>query len=123
MILLIYTPKITNRIRFIFNLIFRDLLHIQFNITNKTSEFRSFQGPKINYSLNAIGDELFFFAHHLLLETGIKQQEINFISFEGIKCPFAVFKNSLMPFDPFAASFYLSTRYFVVFGCYSISAS
>ncbi|NTW32123.1 MAG: hypothetical protein HGB12_05800 [Bacteroidetes bacterium] len=109
--ILIYTPKITNRIRFIFNLIFRDLLHVKFNITNKTSEFRSYEGPKINYSYNALGDELFFFAHNLLFETGIKQQDISFVSFDGIKCPFAGFKNSLLPFDPFAAAFYLTTRY------------
>ncbi len=109
--ILIYTHKVNNRIKYIFNLIFRDLLGVEFNITNSTSEFRNYQGPKINYSFHTLNDELFFYSSNLLFETGIKQQNIDHVEFNRIKCPFAVYKSSCIPFDPFAAAFYMATRY------------
>jgi hypothetical protein len=109
--LLIYTPKINNRIKYIFNLFFRDLFSIEFGITNKIDEFSAYEGPKLNYSYKPIYNELFFYPANILFETGIKQQNIEHIRFEGINCPFVVYKNSSFPFDPFAAAFYLSTRY------------
>ena len=109
--LLVYTYKINNRIRYIFNLIFHDLLHIELNFTNKISEFIAYDGPKINYSFHQVADEIYFFPANLLFETEIKQQTIKAVDFDGIKCPFPVFKNSCFPFDPFAAAFYLTSRY------------
>lgn len=109
--LLIYTHKINNRVKYIFNLIFRDLLNVEFRIIDNIDEFKAYEGPKINYSFQPISDEIFFYSSNLLFETGIKQQSSDFVIYEGIKCPFAVFKNSIIPFDPFAAAFYLTTRY------------
>jgi hypothetical protein len=109
--LLIYSNKNNNRIKYIFNLIFRDLLKIEISITSKPGEFRNYDGPKINYSFQPFAEELFFYSSNLLLETGIKQQYIDHVIYNGVKCPFAVYKNSAMPFDPFAAAFYLTTRY------------
>jgi len=109
--LLVYTYKVNNRIRHIFNLIFHDLLQIDLNFTTKASEFIAYDGPKINYSFHKLGDEIYFFPANLLFETEIKQQTIEFVEFDGIKCPFPVFKDSYFPFDPFAAAFYLTTRY------------
>ena len=109
--LLIYTNKTNNRIKYIFNLIFHDLLKTEYTITNKIGEFRNYTGPKINYSFQSFTDELFFHSSNLLFETGIKQQNIDFIFYDGIKCPFAIYRNSALPFDPFAAAFFLTTRY------------
>jgi hypothetical protein len=109
--LLIYTHKINSRVKYIFNLFFRDLLNVDFKITNKTGEFRTYNGPKLNYSFQPLGDEIFIYSSNLLFETGIKQQDIDHVEFDGINCPFAVYKKSSLPFDPFAAAFYLTTRY------------
>jgi len=109
--LLIYTHKINNRIRYIFNLIFHDLLLIEIKFTNKITEFNNYEGPKLNYSFQPVADEIFFSPANLLFETGIRQQTIEHVEFDGIKCPFPVYKNSCFPFDPFAASFYLTSRY------------
>ena len=109
--LLIYTHKINNRVKYIFNLFFRDLLNVEFRITNNSEEFKAYHGAKINYSFQHFDDEIFFYSSSLLIETGIKQQKIDHVIFDGIKCPFSIYKSSSFPFDPFAASFYLTTRY------------
>ena len=109
--LLIYTPVINNRIKFSFNLFFRDIYSVDFKITDVIDDFLSFDGPKLNYSYKRFSDELYFYPLNLLYETGIKQQNIENVKFGGIYCPFAVYKESSFPFDPFAAAFYLATRY------------
>lgn len=110
--LLIYTPRLTNRIKYIFSVIFRDILAMDVSFTTDEASYRSYEGPRINYSKQYIEDSLFFEATDFLLERGIKGHELSFIDFEGIPALFPVYdKNSLMPFDPFAASFYLVARY------------
>lgn len=111
--LLIFTEKITKRVQYIFDLIFEGLLGIEFEITSKTDDFRQYEGIRINYSKTRFDDALFFRSADLLFETGIEGQELNFFRREGKpKAFFPVYdSDSVMPFDPFAASFFLVTRY------------
>ena len=110
--LLIYTTKITRRQSYIFDLIFKELLKVEYAFTVSVDEFKSFVGPKINYSKHPIKDEIFFSAHDLLFETGINDEPLSIIDFEGHKAFFPVYeRHAVLPFDPFAASFYLVTRY------------
>jgi len=110
--LLIYSPKISKRLKYICKLIFNDLIGIEFNITNNSAEFQSFEGIKLNYSKKAFNDEIFFYSSNLLFEIGIAGQEIKFIDFEGTKAFFPNYdKKSALAFDPFAASFFLVSRY------------
>jgi hypothetical protein len=112
MTFLIYTPKLTNRVRYIFEFIFEELLGISINFTTDIDEFISFHGRKINYSKHPISEELFIQSSSLLLENGIKNITIEMGYFQGIRVPFATkHDKSLFPFDPFAASFYLLSRY------------
>ncbi|MCD4746380.1 MAG: polysaccharide deacetylase family protein [Bacteroidales bacterium] len=110
--LLIYTHKITNRINYIFKLIFKELLGVDFTLTSNIDDFRAYSGIKFNYSKQAFDTELFFAADNLLFERGIKGQDLSFIDFDGSKAFFTTYnKKSVLPFDPFAASFYLVSRY------------
>jgi len=109
--LLIYSHKLTNRLKYIFTTLFTDILHIPLKFTNNIDEFNSSVIPKINYSNNKIADELFFQSSSILYETGIKEQNINVFEYNGNKCFFRVGKDAILPFDPFAASFYLISRY------------
>ena len=110
--LLIYTSKKTNRLNYIFRLIFNELLGAEFSFTTDKDEFEKFDGPKLNYSEEAFGDELYIASRKLLFEKGIIEQDFKFIDFEGINVFFHTFKKkSVLPFDPFAASFYLLSRY------------
>ncbi len=109
--ILVYTPKINNRIRYIFRLIFSDLLGVNVSLTENVNEFKLHDGTKINYSAHAFGDEIFFLAKPFLSETGIKDQDITVFDWEGTKAFFATSRSASFPFDPFAASFYLVSRY------------
>ena len=45
--LLIYTEKLTNRIRFTFNLFLKELLKVDYRLTTNNDEFKAFEGCKI----------------------------------------------------------------------------
>lgn len=110
--LLIYTPNTNNRIKYTFDLIFKYILVAEFRITVSEEEFINYEGPKINYSKQRFSDEIFFFPSELLFESGINGREISFLDFKDSKAFFPVYnKDSALPFDPFAASFYMVSRY------------
>ena len=110
--ILVYTPRISKRIKYIFNVIFKNLLNINYDFTISKDDFKSFTGVKINYSQHQIEDEVFFCSASLLFDTGIRDQNLSFINFDNAKAFYPVFdRKSALPFDPFAASFYLISRY------------
>ena len=109
--MLIYTHKITNRLRYIFKTIFTDILLSDIEITDNKEHFESYEGAKINYSNSKLNSGIFFQSSSLLFETGINDQNISVFEFENNKCFFSVGRESVFPFDPFAASFYLISRY------------
>lgn len=109
--ILIYSHKITNRLRYIFKTIFSDILLCTIETTDNVEQFESYEGPKLNYSNNKLNSGIFCQSSSILFETGIKEQNISVFDFEGNKCFFSVGRESVFPFDPFAASFYLVSRY------------
>lgn len=109
--LLIYTARTTSRLRYTFDLFLKDLLGLPYVLTNEENEFRNHTGPKLNYSDKAFDNEPFIFAAPLLFERSIRPQEISVFDWDGSKAFFATHPRYLMPFDPFAAAFYLVTRY------------
>jgi hypothetical protein len=109
--ILIYTPKINNRLRYIFKLILTELLGLKFTITDDSREFIKSTQAKFSYAFHPIGDELFICAKQLLFESGLKDQEIQVTQYNDIPVFFATSRFSAIPFDPFAASFYMVSRY------------
>lgn len=109
--LLIYTPKITNRCKYIFHLIFKDILDLDFELVSDLDRFKKYAQAKISYAQQPVGDELFIQSHKLLVETGITEQTIQVFESEGAPVFYATGKNSAFPFDPFAAAFFLVSRY------------
>lgn len=108
----IYIPETTNRIRYIFDLFFRETMHLSYKIVNNIDEFNSFEGAKICYGSQAVSDELCFGAVFLLFEKKIRQQEIEVFEYQGYKVFFKVDdEDYILPYDPFAAAFYLVSRY------------
>ena len=109
--ILVYSHKITNRTKYIFRLIFKDVLKTDVTFTDNKTKFESSTFPKINYSNHKTETGIFFKSSYLLFENGIKEQEIELFEHNSNKCFFRVSTDSAMPFDVFAASFYLVTRY------------
>lgn len=73
--------------------------------------FLKYQGAKFIYARNSIGNSPFIRMHDLLLEQGINDVEIYIQDWDEIPCFFPTSKNCFLPFDVFAASFYLLSRY------------
>jgi hypothetical protein len=109
--LLVYTHKITNRARYMFRLYFREMMGLELSVTDDAAKFIAHEGPKLSYTSQALSNEVFCYARHLLFETGISEQNISVFEWEGNKVFFATGKTSAFPFDPFAAGFYLLSRY------------
>lgn len=109
--LFIYCNTVTPRLKYTFDLILSDLLGIQYNFTTDQNIFLSYEGPKFNYSDHPIGDELFFYSVRLLFEKGIEDQNISVFEWKDTKVFFGTHHKYVFPFDPFAASFYLVSRY------------
>jgi hypothetical protein len=79
--------------------------------TTKVAEFVAHNGPKITYSKAPLGSEFFIHSHDLLFEQGINDIAIKIQEWEGVPCFFPSSQKSNIPFDIFAAGFYLISRY------------
>ncbi|WP_456376385.1 polysaccharide deacetylase family protein [Lutibacter sp.] len=109
--LLVYTHKITPRLNYIFKHYFVRILQIPVTFTTKVDEFVAHSGPKISYSKTPLGSEFFIRSNELLFEQGINDIDINISQWEDVPCFFAAGEASSIPFDIFAAGFYLISRY------------
>ena len=110
--MLILVPKITGRVMYVFELLIGQLLGLEFDTTTDAKKFKAYEGPKLHYGMERIGDEPFIKAFDLLFERHVHEQSFRCANFEGTVAPYAVFgQGNLMPFDVFAASFFLVSRY------------
>lgn len=109
--LLIYSPVSTPRLHYILDVIFRDILGIEYSLTKDATAFRDSHLPKLSYADAPIGDEPFICSTKLLSERGIHVQDISVFDWGTSKAFFATHHKYVFPFDPFAASFYLVSRY------------
>jgi hypothetical protein len=109
-LLILYSHNITPRLQYIIDFIAKELKIDPFSTTSSPEEFTKYNGGKINYSENKISEnETWIRPHGLLFETGIREQNIECFEINSNK---AFFKTGGdFPFDIFAASFYLLSRY------------
>lgn len=109
--LLIFTKKQTPRITYTFKQVCWNILGIQVKFTSKIEEFIAHQGLKLSYGKQKMGNEFFAQQTDLLLEQGISAVDIQMARWDETPCFFRVSDQSDIPFDIFAASFYLLSRY------------
>jgi len=108
--LLVYTPHINNRIRYIMDFAGTQISGQPFAVTDDINGFINFSGPKINYSNEPVAtSEYWIKPHSLLTEKGIHTQPITVFETNGTKAFFKTEGSFL--FDIFAATFYLLSRY------------
>ncbi len=109
--ILIYTHKTTPRVKYIYNLILKDCLGLEFTITNSIDDYKLFEGHKLSYTTQDVESNFHIAAHTLLFESGIKEQTIQMQNHDQYFKYFFKTYNNVLPFDLFAASFYLVCRY------------
>ncbi|PWH10210.1 hypothetical protein DEJ39_07340 [Bacteroidetes bacterium SCGC AAA795-G10] len=84
---------------------------INFDLTTKVEIFVAHSGPKLSYSNKPLGDEFFVKSHNLLFEQGIGPQKLKLDFWDELPIFFLTNAECNCPFDIFAASFFLLTRY------------
>jgi len=109
--MLLYSLYNTPRLLYIVDFVNKELFNDEpIVITTDKDEFSNYCGPKINYSEKDLSEEEFFIqSTSLLFETGIKLQETECFELNYYKVFFET--SGDFPFDIFAASFYLLSRY------------
>ncbi|PWS32958.1 DUF7033 domain-containing protein [Pedobacter paludis] len=108
--LIVFSTLLTPRIKYIFNFIFKDILKAEVEFTGNSQYFLQSDNIKISYGELPLADELFFKSTSLLLSNKVEEFNLKTTLFGEYQVPFPV-KDSLLPFDVFAASFFIVSRY------------
>lgn len=109
--LLIYTPRITHRINYIFSLFFEHLGVLEYELTADPEILEKQSIPLLNYSDKKSENGIHFPPAKLLFESGIRDEE-RIVSRSGdLMGSFPTPKNNYVSFDIFASAFYFVTRY------------
>jgi hypothetical protein len=108
--MLLYSRHITSRLRYIVDFISKELFDEAIVITSDAAEYARYPLARLNYSDAAISEDDFFIRNTpLLFGSGIEPQEIECFELNYHKAFFGT--EGDFPFDIFAASFYLLSRY------------
>ena len=109
--LLIYLPQISPRTEYVFELVFKHELGIEYRTTSDSELFKNHQQGKINYSGSRINNELFIKASSLLWESLIQKKDIVVEERHETKVLFPNDESCDIGFDLFSAIFYMVSRY------------
>lgn len=108
--LLLYTHTVTPRLEYIVDFFSRELFDEPIEVTSSRAAYLASIQPRINYSGQAFSEHEFFVEHTgLLFEKNIREQSIECFEVNFHKAFFQT--RGDFPFDIFAASFYLLSRY------------
>lgn len=110
---LVYVERITPRVKYTIDLVFRILLGWEYLLTNNAAAVHACEGPVLVYSSDPMHFEsgLRIRAVDLLFEKGLKEQRLAPAYLEQLPVLFRTHQRYDLPFDPFAAIFYLVARY------------
>ncbi|MFN2260692.1 MAG: polysaccharide deacetylase family protein [Psychroflexus sp.] len=109
--ILVYIPKQTPRINYIFRQVCGRILGFKVKFCTKVEDFIAFDGVKFSYAKKRLGNEVFVQKFGLLDEQGINDLNFSVGDWDGLPAFFRISAESDLPFDIFSASFYLLTRY------------
>ena len=105
----IYSAKDSYRLRYIAGIILGDILGMQWDFT--TDKRKLGKHPVINYSTENLPGSFKISPDSILFEKGIIPKQVLISAWKGLPVFFQTTDDSDLPFDVFAASFYLATRY------------
>ena len=110
--LLIHVPRLTNRVGYTLNVIFRHLLKVEFEITTNIDIFTKHEGARVCYGRQKVGDCVYIRSCELLFKTTIEEQSPKCFQYQDVAALFPVYDAaSDFPFDPLASTFFCLSRY------------
>lgn len=109
---ILYCSQSAKRLDYIAEYIFEQLLGLPLVITQDKEEYLSFVGLRCNYSAQTLSKkEVHIPPGGLLFESGIREQKLTSFPVGEVLAFFAIRPGGSLPFDPFATSFFLLSRY------------
>lgn len=109
--IIVFAHTESPRLTYIFSRVFTDILGVDFYFTTDKEKFLASPAPSINYSTEMLNKGVWIVPHSLLYDTGVSEQNTEDISsWKGMPTFFSNQQGDI-PFDLFAASFFLITRY------------
>ena len=105
----IYSAEDSPRLRYIAGILLGDILGLQWEVI--TDKRKLGRHPVINYSHNNLSGSFKINPESILFEKGILSKQIIINDWKGLPVFFQTESDSDIPFDIFAASFFLVTRY------------
>ena len=110
--LLIYTTRRNARLEYTLGIVMEKILGLKWKWTHDCEEFLLAEGPRLAYCMENPGGGPFLQADGLLFETRITPCNPINSDYRGFPVIFqTTHPDSILPFDPLAASFYLVSRY------------
>lgn len=109
--ILIYSPYQSARLDYILKFIFGSLMGTDYRLTNNLNEYKSYSGPRLSYSKERTESGIWVSSTEFLFSDKIIPIEPTIAETTWGKIIFQVSENTRIPFDIFAASFYLISRY------------
>ena len=107
----VFVDQLTPRVEYTFTTLFKDVYRFkEVNFIDDVELFKSAKGYRLNYSEKLIEGVLQVLPANVLFEETIEPQQIEIEQWKGLPCFFGN-ASSQIPFDLFAASFYLIARY------------
>lgn len=106
-VLNVFVEDYRSRTRWIFKLMFEELLGIPVSVSNDPARLPDVH---LNYSRKKTSGPLHVAPAGLLSEDGIRKQDIGMIAYKGLPVFFSLEEGDV-PFDPFSMAFYLVSRY------------
>jgi hypothetical protein len=107
---IIYAAFTSNRLTYVLDFIFNEVLGVEYILTNAETEYLSSPYFRINYSHKNLISDLHIGSSGLLYETEIVEKEIYCTKWNELPIFFQT-QESEIPFDFFSAVFYLLSRY------------
>jgi len=108
--IVIYSEYKSNRLVYTCDIVFRNILKINYEIINDKSKLQDDKLKTINYSNENIENSTWIIPSGLLEQTGIREQNIKTRKINGIASIFYNGKGDIR-FDIFSAVFYMLSRY------------
>jgi hypothetical protein len=105
----IFTSRDVPRLRYIADVILGDIMGLAWEIV--TDKRKLGKNPVINYSSEEINGSFKIIPGTLLFENGVKNYDLSVTEWKGLPVFFQTAVGSDIPFDIFAASFFLISRY------------
>lgn len=109
--ILFYSPQLTNRLRYIAELLLSEELGLKIKFTSDEDAFINADEPKLYYGYKPMKNTISIGAEGFLFEKGVKSKVLTVSRFENTPILFETSNEYSLPFDIFSAAFYLVSRY------------